>query len=83
HFRGYVLPKTILTILLLGFVGGIIFYFTLSDLFPSHAEFIEQYVKMTGTPLFRLWLVLKWLFWWMLAPLCWVITVIGLKEQEV
>lgn len=83
HFRGYVLPKTILTLLLLGFVGGIIFYFTLSDLYPSHAEFIDQYVKMTGTPLFRLWLILKWLFWWMLAPLCWVITLIGLKEQEV
>ena len=83
HFRGYVLPKTVLSILLLGMVCGIIFYFTMSDLFRTHVEFIDQYSKMTDTPLYNLWLVLKWMFWWVLAPLCWVITYTGLKEQEV
>ena len=83
HFRGYVLPKTLLSVLLLGMICGIIFYFTMSDLFRTHVEFIDQYSKMTGTPLYNLWVILKWLFWWVLAPLCWVITFTGLKEQEV
>jgi hypothetical protein len=83
HFKGYVLPKTILALLLFGMACGIIFYFTLSDLFQSGAESIAEYGAMKGTPLYQVWLVVKWMFWWLLAPLCWVITYLGLKEQEV
>jgi hypothetical protein len=31
----------------------------------------------------QIWNILQWMFWWLLAPLSWVITYLGLKEQEV
>jgi hypothetical protein len=83
HFKGYVFPKTIFALLLFGLVCGIIFYFTMSDLFQFDGEYISEYSSMKGTTLYQVWLVIQWLFWWMLAPLCWVITYLGLKEQEV
>jgi hypothetical protein len=83
HFKGYVLPKTIFTLLLFGMVCGFIFYFSMSDLFHFDGEYISEYSLMKGTPLYQVWLFMQWMFWWVLAPLCWVITYIGLKEQEV
>ena len=83
HFKGYVFPKTIFALLLFGMVCGIIFYFTMSDLFQFDSEYISEYSSMKGTTLYQVWLIIQWMFWWMLAPLCWVITYIGLKEQEV
>lgn len=83
HFKGYVFPKTLFAILLFGMLCGIIFYFTMSDLFQPNGEYIAAYSAMKGTPLFKVWEVVQWMFWWILAPLCWVITYLGLKEQEV
>jgi hypothetical protein len=83
HFKGYVLPKTILALLLFGMACGILFYFTMSDLFQSHADYITEYSQMKGTRLYQFWLVVQWMFRWLLAPLCWVITYTGLKGQEV
>lgn len=83
HFKGYVFPKTIFTLLLLGMTCGIIFYFSMADLFRFDSDLITQYSEMKGTPLAQFWQVIQWFFWWILAPLCWVITYFGLKEQEV
>ncbi len=82
HFRGFVLPKTILSLLLFGMVCGIIFYFAMSDLFQTDAESIAEYTALKETALYRFWMAIQWMFWWLLAPLCWVITYVGLKEQE-
>jgi hypothetical protein len=83
NFRGYVFPKTILTLLLFGLVCGIIFYCVMTGLFHSDSEILAEYKPPKGTAGYQLWQVIIWLFWWVLPPLCWVITYLGLKEQEV
>ncbi len=83
HFKGYVFPKTIFALLLFSIVCGIIFYITMSDLLQLNGEYINEYSAIKGTPLHKAWIFTQWLFWWMLAPLCWGITYFGLKEQEV
>jgi hypothetical protein len=84
HFRGYVLPKTIFTIVLIAVVIGALLYFSLSDIFLSdhdcdgnHCELVDQ------VGLHSVWTMTKFTFWWLLAPTCWVLTFLGLKEQEV
>ena len=83
HFRGFVFPKTILTLLLFGMVCGIIFYCIMTGLFHSDSEILAEYKPPKGTAVYQLWQAIIWLFWWVLAPLSWVITYIGLKEEEV
>ncbi|MBN2274627.1 MAG: hypothetical protein JXR41_04980 [Bacteroidales bacterium] len=83
HFRGFVFPKTILALLIFGMVCGIIFYFTMSDLFQTNPEFINEYSVLKNNALYKVWMMVRWMFRWLLAPLCWVITCLGLKEQEV
>jgi hypothetical protein len=70
-------------LLLFGMVCGIIFYLSMSDLFHYNGEYISDYSSLKETMLYQVWLVIQWMFWRVLAPLCWVITYIGLKEQEV
>ncbi|MGD2033603.1 MAG: hypothetical protein PVF73_01000 [Bacteroidales bacterium] len=81
HFKGYVIPKTLLTLILFGAVCGGITYLLMQDLF--HIEMTTESCSFIGLPSFQVWMIIQWLFWWLLAPLCWVITYLGLKEQEV
>jgi hypothetical protein len=43
---------------------------------PGYNPFGEKY-------LIQFWQIISWFGQWLLAPLCWVITYLGLKEQEV
>jgi hypothetical protein len=83
HFRGYVFPKTIFTLLLFGMVCGIIFYLIMANMFHSDITCTPECNPMKDKTLYQIWMVVQWLFRWVMAPLCWVITYIGLKEQEV
>lgn len=84
QFRGYVFPKTLLTLFL--FVGlciGII-YFVLVEVFTSEHVCTEDGCELVdAVQLHPIWEGLSWLFWWALAPLCWFTAYLGLKEQEV
>ncbi len=84
HFRGYVFPKTLVTLILFAAVCVGIIWLLLSDVFLSdhvctdtHCELVEE----TGAH--RVWFIAKGLFWWLLAPLTWVMTYLGIKEKEV
>jgi hypothetical protein len=82
NFRGYVLPKTLFSIVLFGIVCGTIFYFMLQDMFPLEDDNNDTHA-LDGTMVHWLWQVMEWLFWWALAPICWLTAYLGLKEQEV
>jgi hypothetical protein len=83
HFQGYVFPKTIFTLILFAALCGTIAYFMMAETFmtdhecssASECELLKR-IEAHGICHFIT------LFWWVLAPLCWVITYVGLKEQE-
>jgi hypothetical protein len=84
NFRGYALLKTIFVLVVVALIAGTVVYFLLKDTFltdhdcdGSHCELIDVVGAHT------VWNTMKFFFWWILAPLCWVLTYIGLKDQEV
>jgi len=72
---------------LLKIIAGLLFpnhgKLDVAGLFHSDSEILAEYKPPKGTAVYQLWQVIIWLFWWVLPPLCWVITYLGLKEQEV
>jgi hypothetical protein len=82
QFRGYVFPKTLFTLILFGAVCGTIAYFIMEDLLLAHECNAGECELVKRMKVHQAWVLVKWLFWWTLAPLCWVITYLGLKEQE-
>lgn len=84
HFRGYVFPKTAVAIILLLSVLGLVLYFILKEQFladhycPNGQE-CELLVSFMHHPI---WYISKGFFWFGLAPLTWVLTYLGLKDQE-
>ena len=89
HFRGYVFPKTLFVLILSAIVIGTITYFSLKEYFLA-----DHYCEVTDDGnvdcglinsfmAHGVWNMAQWLFWWVLAPLTWVITYLGLKGQEV
>jgi hypothetical protein len=84
NFRGYVFPKTLLTILLIAIVGGLVFYIFMFDIANSNLECtLDKCNPMQEERYRQMWQVIQWMFWWLLAPLCWVLAYFGLKDQEV
>jgi hypothetical protein len=83
QFKGYVFPKTIFTIILFGMICGLIFYIIMADLIHSGMECTAESNPLQQGILLQMWHVLRWIGWWLLAPMSWLITYIGLKEQEV
>ena len=81
HFKGYPFPKTLLTLIIFGAFCGLITYIIMRGMFDF--ECTSESNPLIGMRVYSIWLVVKWLFWLLLAPLCWVITYLGLKEQEV
>ena len=81
HFKGYPFPKTLLALVLFSAFIGLITYLIMKDMFDFECN--SESNPLIGMPVYSLWLVAEWLFWWLFAPLCWVITYLGLKEQEV
>jgi hypothetical protein len=84
HFKGYAFPKTLFLLVLFAIVCGIIAYFFMADLFQSDTgtECTMESNFLIGTPVHQFWIVIKWLFWWVLAPLCWIVTYLGLRDRE-
>ena len=82
QFRGYSLPKTLLTLILFTAVCSVIVYLIMKDMFniewPSGSCTV-----IYEMPVGQIFTIIKWMFWWLLAPLCWLVTYMGLKEQEV
>ncbi len=82
-FKGYVFPKTLFTLILFTIVSAFIIYFVMSDMFEFDTELFNDPKTFEGMPIHKIWLALKWMFWWILAPLSWVVTYLALKEKEV
>ncbi len=82
-FKGYVFPKTLFTIIIFGVVCGFIIYFIMSDMFELDSEIFEDPKALEGMAIHKIWIGLQWAFWWILAPLSWVVTYLALKEKEV
>lgn len=82
HFKGYVFPKTILSLLIFAAVCGLFFYFGMHDFFTVE-ECTAETNPLIGTPAHQFWKLTQALFWWILAPLCWLISYFGIKEKEV
>ncbi len=83
HFRGYVLPKTLFTLILAAAGLAAIGYLVMADIIHSDTECTEGPDALLNSASHRVWQLAKWLFWWTLAPLCWVATYLGIKDQEV
>lgn len=81
YFKGYSFPKTLLTLVLFGAVCGGIAYLIMKDMFDI--ECVSDPDLFIGMPAYQIWIAVQWIFWLLLAPLCWVIAYLGLKEQEV
>jgi hypothetical protein len=83
HFKGYVLPKTLFTLIIFGAVCGAVIYFMMSDMFQAEVDSFSDPNTYKTMSVYKIWQVIVWLFWWLLAPLSWIITYLGLKEKEV
>ena len=83
HFQGYVFPKTLFTLVLFGTVCGLLFYFIMQESFlVNHECNAGECEVLNEMKAHQAWIFVQHLFWWTLAPLCWVTTYLGLKEQE-
>ncbi len=83
YFKGYVFPKTLLVLILFFTVGGILAYFIMGDEFFNHDCGSGECAVLHEVISHDISVVLQWIFWWMLAPVCWINTYLGLKDQEV
>lgn len=81
QFRGFAFPKTVLTLVIFGAICAGIIYLLMKGYFQYDWE--AEPDPFTDMPVHQVWKIMRWMFWWLLAPLSWVITYIGLKEQEV
>jgi len=83
HFRGYAFPKTIFVVILFGMICGLVFYLIMADIIHSADQCPPGYNPFEEKSIQQFWQIAGRFGSWILAPLCWVITYIGLKEQEV
>jgi hypothetical protein len=83
HFRGYSFFKTIFALILFGMVCGLIFYIIMADIIHTADQCPPGYNPFTEKSLQQFWHLVSSVGIRLLAPVCWVITYIALKEQEV
>ncbi len=84
HFKGYVFPKTLFTVLTALMIIGLVVFFSLKDIFLTDHEckgYECEYTDVIGAG--YIWATIKFFFWYLLAPLTWVISFLGLKDKEV
>ena len=83
YFKGYVFPKTLFALILFFSVAALLGYFIMGDEFYSHdcgtgkCEVLHEIISHNAS------IIIQWIFWWVLAPVCWLNIYLGLKEQEV
>ncbi|RED94389.1 hypothetical protein [Marinoscillum furvescens] len=84
RFKSYALPKTLLAILLVALVCGSCAFMIMKETFLTEHRCgngeCEYITEMGKHPI---WSVVKWMFWSVLGPVTWLVTYLGLKEQEV
>lgn len=83
QFKGYVLLKTLFVLVLLAMFAGSVAYMMLSGLPDTGEACLTDPGAFEASTVYRFWQVVKILFWWVLAPVAWLITYYGLKEKEV
>ena len=81
QFKGYAFPKTLLTLVVFGAICSGITYLIMKDMF--NVDLNPESTSFIGMPVYQAWIIIQWLFWYLMAPVCWLITYMGLKEQEV
>ena len=74
YFKGYVFPKTLFTLILFLTVGGILAYFIMGDEFYNHDCGIGECAVLNEMISHKVSVFIQWIFWWVLAPVCWVNT---------
>lgn len=82
-FRGYALPKTIAALLVIGLIALVLIYNLLKEAFMNghecqgaECDLLQQAGSHT------VWELAKLAFWWLLAPVTWVLTYLSISEQE-
>jgi hypothetical protein len=83
YFKGYVFPKTLFALVLFFTISGILAYFIMGDEFINHDCGVGECAVLHEIISHNVSVVLQWIFWWVLAPVLWINTYLGLKEQEV
>jgi len=83
HFRGYVFPKTLFALLIFAMVCGFTFYLIMASVIHPDTECTKACNPLKNKMILQYLHIAQWLLWWILAPVCWIISYIGLKEQEV
>lgn len=83
YFRNYAFPKTIFTILIFCFICGFIFYLILSDVIRSDIDWNATCNPFKDEALGRFLTISHHFILYVLPPLSWIITYVGLKDQEV
>ena len=83
HFKGYVFPRTIFVMILFALFSAAIAYFFMAEIIHSDFECTAENNPLVNMPIYSFWTAAVWMFWWILAPVSWVVTYFGLKEQEV
>ena len=83
YFKGYVFPKTLFALILFFSVAAFLGYFIMGDEFYNHdcgtgkCEVLHEIISHNAS------IIIQWIFWWVLAPVCWLNIYLGLKEKEV
>ncbi|MFY0690200.1 MAG: hypothetical protein JXQ90_23705 [Cyclobacteriaceae bacterium] len=83
QFKGYVFPKTLFTIILFSGLCGLIMYYTSKEFSNVDEGLFDGGMAFEGMPSWNFWLFAKTFFYWLLAPLCWIISYLGLKDMEI
>jgi hypothetical protein len=83
YFRGFTFPKTLLALIIFLTVSGTIAYVIMKDSFftdhdcgpgPGSCALLNEMITHKAA------VVAQWLFWWILAPLCWLAGYLGNVE---
>ncbi|MBV6640950.1 MAG: hypothetical protein KI791_09535 [Cyclobacteriaceae bacterium] len=83
YFRGYVFPKLLILLIAIAFIALIITYSIMHDVMLADYDTGEECNLETMPDVKTVWTGAKFFFWWLLAPISWVLTYLGLKDQEV
>lgn len=83
YFRGYVFPKLLILLIAIAFIALIITYSIMNDVMLADFDTGEECNLENMPGVNTVWTGAKFFFWWLLAPVCWVLTYLGLKDQEV
>jgi hypothetical protein len=83
YFKGYVFPKTALVLILFSTVVALLGYFIMGEEFMNHDCGVGRCAILDEVISHDIAAVMQWIFWWVLAPVCWLNAYWGLKEQEV